>query len=199
MRAVRNEGLSLVEALAAVAVIAILALAVLPTAGDLRRAGLAAAGARQLAVTFQSLRWKSVSLSRHHGLFFRQLEGGWAWYVVADGNGNGLRTAEVLDGVDETVSGPHRFEDSLAPVALGFPAGMDLPRIPPRRGRLDNLDDPVKFGRSDLVSFSPQGSASSGTVYLSDGRHEVCGVVLFGPTARIRVWRFDRRTGRWKL
>ena len=55
----------------------------------------------------------------------------------------------------------------------------------------------MRFGRSDLVSFSPDGSASSGTLYVTDGRDGLYAVVLFGPTARVRVWRFDRRNGRW--
>ena len=140
-----------------------------------------------------------MALNRHHGLFFEELEGGWAWFVVRDGNGNGLRTSEVRSGTDETLSGPHRLEDHMPGVGLGFPAGCSIPGIPPRRGIIEDLADPVKFGRSNLISFSPLGSSSSGTLYVSDRSHKLYGVVLFGPTARVRVWRFDIRERRWKL
>jgi hypothetical protein len=60
-------------------------------------------------------------------------------------------------------------------------------------------DDPVRFGRSDLVSFTPVGSASSGTLYVTDRRHALFAVVLFGPTARLRVWRFVPAERRWTL
>jgi hypothetical protein len=55
----------------------------------------------------------------------------------------------------------------------------------------------VRFGRSTIVSFGPTGSASSGTVYVTDGLQGLYAVVLFGPTARLRVWRFDPVEGRW--
>jgi len=57
----------------------------------------------------------------------------------------------------------------------------------------------VRFGRSDLVSFSPFGSSSSGTLYVTDGRRGLFAVVLFGPTARLRVWRFRPEERRWTL
>jgi hypothetical protein len=57
----------------------------------------------------------------------------------------------------------------------------------------------VRFGRSDLISFSPGGSASSGTLYVTDGRRGFYAVVLFGPTARLRVWRYRPEERRWTL
>ena len=57
----------------------------------------------------------------------------------------------------------------------------------------------MRFGRSDLISFGPLGTASGGTLYLTDSRHRLYAVVLYGRTARVRVWRYDTREGRWKL
>ena len=110
---------------------------------------------------------------RSHGLYFEELAGRWAWREVVDGNGNGLRTAEVRSGTDPTLSGPHRLEHRVAGVRLGFIPGLVVPRIPPRRGSIDSSSDPVRFGRSDLVSFSPLGSASSGTLFVTDDRDEL--------------------------
>jgi len=194
-----QRGLQLIELLVVVALIGLACAAVLPSIAQLRSAGRGAAAAREMALTFQALRWKSVAQSRNHGLLFTVQDGGWVWFEVADGNGNGLRSAEIRRGVDPKLSGPHRIEERVSGVRLGFPPGGAVPRIPPNRGSIDDLSDPVRFGRSDLISFSPLGSASSGTLYLTDGRHELFGVVLFGPTVRLRVWRFDRRTRRWTL
>ena len=194
-----SRGLSLLESLVWITLAGIALAAVAPTAADLQSEGRAAAGARQLAAAFQEQRWNAVGRHRSHGLFFAEDEGGWVWYEVSDGNGNGLRTAEVRDGTDAVLSGPHRLEDRIQGVRLGFLPGGGIPRIPPRTGVIDGRDDPVRFGRSDLVSFSPLGSASSGTLYLTDGKHRQYGVVLFGPTARVRVWRYDSRTNQWSL
>jgi prepilin-type N-terminal cleavage/methylation domain-containing protein len=192
-------GLSLIELLATMALLGIAVLMTIPTVASMRSEGRTAAAAREMAMTFHALRWRAVAQNRHHGLFFDSLEEGWAWFVVRDGNGNGLRTSEVRSGTDETLSGPHRMEDRMLGVGLGFPGDSAIPRIPPRRGVIEDLEDPVKFGRSNLVSFSPLGSSSSGTLYVSDRSNKLYGVVLFGPTARIRVWRFDVRERRWKL
>jgi hypothetical protein len=84
-------------------------------------------------------------------------------------------------------------------VRLGFPGAGPFPRIPPRPGNIPHLDDPVQFGRSNIVSFSPIGASSSGTLYVTDGRDALYGVLLFGPSSRIRVWRFERSSGEWSL
>jgi Tfp pilus assembly protein FimT len=195
----RFRGFSLVDLMAALALAAIGLLIALPGLASIRTEGRVAAGARELALTFHALRWKSVAQNRNHGLLFESGDEGWVWYEVRDGNGNGLRTAEVRSGVDATLSGPHRLANRDGIVGLGFPPVQRLPNIPPRRGAIASLDDPVKFGRSDLVSFSPLGSSSSGTIYLTDGGNKLYAVVLFGPTARVRVWRYDIRQGTWKL
>jgi prepilin-type N-terminal cleavage/methylation domain-containing protein len=195
----RSRGFNLVELMAVLALAGILLIITLPTLASMRTEGRVAAGAREIAMTFHALRWKSVARNSNHGLLFERLENGWAWFEVRDGNGNGLRSAELRSGIDQTLSGPHRLEDRDAKVGLGFPPADRLPVIPPRSGAIGALDDPVKFGRSDLVSFSPLGSASSGTVYLTDGRYKLYAVVLFGPTARVRVWRYDVREEIWKL
>ncbi len=82
-------------------------------------------------------------------------------------------------------------------VRLGFPAGKNVLAIPPQRGVLAT-GDPVRFGRSDLISFSPRGRSSSGTLFLTDGRHRLYGVRLYGAATRIRVWRWDDRENQWR-
>jgi prepilin-type N-terminal cleavage/methylation domain-containing protein len=193
------RGFSLVELLAVMLLMGVVLVITLPTLASMRMAGRVAAGARELAMTLHALRWKSVAHNRNHGLLFDRSGDGWVWFEVRDGNGNGLRSAELRAGIDDTISGPHRLEDRDPLIGLGFPPAARLPNIPPRSGAIGALHDPVKFGRSDLVSFSPLGSASSGTIYLTDGRHMLYAVVLFGPTARVRVWRLDLREGQWKL
>jgi len=195
----RLPGFSQVELLAVLTLVGIVALLGFPAAADRLAAARASAAAREMALTLHALRWRAVASSASHGLLFDRDALGWFWIVVRDANGNGLSTAEVRSGTDPTLSGPHRFEDVVAGIVPGFPPAPRIPSIPPRSGALSNLGDPVQFGSSNLVSFSPLGSASSGTIYLTDGRHALRAVVLFGPTGRVRVWRFDTREGRWRL
>jgi len=195
----RPSGFSLVELLAALILLGLGAALLFPAAADRLAGSRASAAAREMAMTLHALRFRSVAGNASHGLLFEQDASGWHWFVVRDANGNGLSTAEVRSGTDLTLSGPHRVADRVQGIYPGFPPAPRLPRIPPRSGALTDLGDPLQFGRSNLVAFSPYGTASSGTLYLTDGRHALRAVVLFGPTARVRVWRLDTREGRWRL
>jgi hypothetical protein len=162
----------------------------------MRNAAVTAAAVREFVAELDALRWKSIATGAGHGMSFRKQPDGWAWFAVRDGNGNGIRTAEIRDGRDPVLSGPHGIGFGSG-VRFGFPPAIVPPAIPPRSGRIDRLDDPIRFGASDLIAFSPRGSASSGTLYLTDGARELYGVVLFGVTGRVRVARYDAATGRW--
>lgn len=193
------RGLTAAEILVALALLAALVLVGAPAAAQLRDGGRAAAGARRVATAFAAERWRAVTLARSGGYHFAPDGGVWAWLPVEDGNGNGLRTAEVRSGVDRARDERRPLARDVQGVEFGIPPGGPFPEAPPGTGSIGSGEDPVRFGRSDLVSFSPDGSASSGTLYVTDGRAGLYAVVLFGPTARVRVWRFDRREGRWTL
>jgi type II secretory pathway pseudopilin PulG len=193
----RATGTTLLEAAVYILLASLVAAAVLPALANARASALAAAGARQLAVSLHALRWKAVAQGRAHGFHFTRDATGWCWYEVRDGNGNGLRTDEIADGTDPTLSGPQRLEHAAAGVVLGFPDAGPVPRIPPADGWIDDLDDPVRIGGAKLLSFSPLGSSSTGTLYVTDGRLRLYAIVVYGRTARIRVWRYLVTRGRW--
>lgn len=194
-----GSGLGLLELVVVVALLGLGMAVALPAVSRLASGERAAGAARTLATTMQALRFRAVADGRNHGLRFSRDASGWSWTIVRDGNGNGLRSAEIAAGTDPTLSGPHRMRDHDRGVRLGFPPGGPVPRIPPASGAIDNLDDPIRFGRSELISFGPLGTSSSGTVYLTDGRESGFAVRIYGPTTRVRVWRFSRATRRWNL
>lgn len=193
----RQRGITAAELVAVVGIASLMLVVAVPAAAYVRERGRAAAGARFMATSFQAERWKSVARRKARGFAFERAGGGWVYRLVEDGNGNGVRTSDIRRGVDRVLSGPHRLEQLVEGVRPGFPPGGPFPKIPPETGWIADTDDPVQFGSSDLVSFTPIGSSSSGTLYLTDGRDALYAVVLFGPTVRVRVWRYDPRTGRW--
>ena len=194
-----SRGFTIAELLAVLAIVAMAVAVALPAAATLRDAGRAAAGARTMAVLLSAQRWKSVTNHHTRGFQFRKVGNAWSWREVADGNGNGLRSAEIARGVDPVLSQDEFLDREVPDVTLGIPPGGPYPEAPPGTDTLTSADDPVRFGRSDLISFSPGGSASSGTLYVTDGRRGFYAVVLFGPTARLRVWRFRPEVGKWTL
>ena len=194
-----SRGYTLAELLAVLAIVAMAVAVTLPAAAMLRDAGRAAAGARTMATLLSAQRWKSVSQHQVRGLQFRKSGSVWSWREVKDGNGNGLRTAEITRGVDPVVSSDETMEHLVEHVTLGFPHSGTFPEAPPGTQTLRAGDDPVRFGRSTLVSFSPMGAASSGTLYVTDGQSALYAVVLFGPSSRLRVWRWVPEARRWTL
>jgi len=194
-----SKGFSLAELLVVLTVIAIAVAVGLPSAAAIRESGRAEAAARLLASRLSEQRFKSVATHATRGLQFRQLSSGWVFREVADGNGNGLRTAEITRGVDRVLTPDARLESLVEHVRIGIPPGGPYPEAPPGNQLLRAGDDPVRFGASDLVSFGPYGTTSSGTLYVTDGRSGLCAVVLFGPSSRLRVWRFLPEERRWTL
>jgi hypothetical protein len=193
-----DRGASVAEVTVSVALLAAVLLAAAPAVAHLRDAGRAGSAARALATMLEAQRFKSVAARSTRGLYFESVAGVWTWREVADGNGNGLRTAEIRSGVDPTLGAVHRIDELVERVRLGFPEGGSYPEIPPGTGTI-RTSDPVQFGVSDIVSFSPLGSSSSGTLYLTDGGTALAAVVLYGPTVRVRVFRFDPMEKRWAL
>ena len=194
----RKRGFGITELLVVVALAGLGLAVALPAVAALRADGRCAAGARTMVGMFRKLRSQSVALRNYRGVYFYRAGDGWSFSTVEDGNGNGLRTAEVRSGTDPVLDGPFRLEDIVGNVGPGFP--FDAVReLPPGAGWLGNLDDPVKFGRSDIVSFSPLGRSSSGTLYLTDGVDRLYAIVLYGPSTRIRVWRYRAADQSWEM
>lgn len=192
------RGAGLAEIVAVTALVALGLLVAVPTAVGLIEGARISAGAREMVTALRGARWLAVSRGRAHGLFFSQDASGWSWIIVGDGNGNGLRVAEVRAGIDTVVGDRVRLEDRVEGVTLGFPGVGPFPGVPPRRTGLIGDDDPVRFGRSDLIAFAPTGRASTGTLYLTDRRESLAAIVVFGASGRLRVWQFRARSASWK-
>ena len=111
--------------------------------------------------------------------------------VYLDGNFNGVRKEDIAKGIDTRVAGPF-FLDAQAPgVRVGI--NPDTPAIPPDKGILD-VDDPIRFGSADMLSFSPLGTATPGTFYLA-GEAAQAAVRVTPGSARVRL--MICRNGKW--
>ncbi len=185
------------EALAAVTVLAIGAGVTLPQLGSTLRARRLDGAARSLSMQMQRARMEAIAQARAVGILFERTPGGGRWRMHADGGLTGILSTEIAAGIDAPIGDPRSLSADSPGVALGLPPTGPIPRIPPSTGVLLPGDDPIAFGGSDIFSASPTGSTSGGTLYLTDGR-SLRAVVAYGPTGRIRVWRYDAETGRWR-
>lgn len=198
MTGARDEGgFSLVEAALVLMLLGLFVTVSAPLGAQaLSRARVVAATA-EMGQTFARLRAEAIAEHRRVGLRFRTVAGRTTFAAYADGDGDGVRADDIANGTDPLLEPerdlPSRYEGidfGLLPVAV--------PDVPPQSGALPPGTDPIRFGSTDTVTFTPSGTASTGTLFLSDGRDTVMAVVLYGHTGRIRTWRLDRSVGQWR-
>ena len=193
-----RAGVALAELLAALALLGLIVAVTLPAMGGLlRKRSLAAAGAT-LAGEIARIRHEAIARRRHVGIAFERTPGADRYSVYVDGGRQGILAAEIASGLDQRVRGPVDIGASFAGIRLGIPGPGRIPKIPPGRGVLVPGSDPVQFGGTDIVSFSPQGESSSGAVYLMDRGGELRAVVVYGRTGRIREWAFNKNANVWR-
>lgn len=193
-----QRGASLLEVCLALFLLGLASAAVLPACSAWIDGARLGAASGRLTLLFRQLRYQAIACASCRGVVFGSGAGGTVVFVVAeDGNGNGIRRAEVADGTDPVVAGPVSLPDEHGGVCFGIIDTEPVPVLPPGSGTLQNPADPVRFGSSDLVSFTPRGTSSSGTVYLLSPQGRMRAVSLFGVTGRIRVWDYLPARGTW--
>jgi type II secretory pathway pseudopilin PulG len=118
--------------------------------------------------------------------------------LYRDGDGDGLSSRDIANGVDPALEPIRELGHLGSHVRFGFPTGK-APRDPgdPRR-RLTRLEDPIRFNRSDMASFSPLGTSTPGSLYLTDGSTHLAVVRLFGRTGKVKVMLYDAETETWE-
>jgi Tfp pilus assembly protein FimT len=100
-----------------------------------------------------------------------------------DGNHNGVLARDIASGVDRRDTGPVPLASRTSGVRVGINPGV--PAIPPETGTLSTAD-PIRFGNSNMVSFSPLGTASPGTFYIAGETLQGAVRVVAG-SARVRL------------
>ena len=195
-----RRGGGLGEALVTLALASLLLAGAASVSGRILRRARAPAAARAAASELRRARAEAVSRQRNVGLRFERLPGGaWSAELVEDGDGDGIRTADIRRGIDRVREGPWRVRDRWG-VEPGFVRGLtSLRSPPPDQQPLGSLDDPLRFGSTDIVSCSPRGTITPGTIYLTDGLERQFAVVAYGSTARVRVWEYVLPRGEWVL
>ncbi|MBI3449809.1 MAG: GspH/FimT family pseudopilin [Acidobacteria bacterium] len=143
-------------------------------------------------------RQEAIARHRYVGVAFETAPAGDRFAVYLDGGQTGIRSAEIASGVDALLRGPIDLRAGNDDVRLAIPGPGAIPKVPPSHGVLQAGDDPVQFGGSDIVSFSPTGESSSGAIYLTGRASELRAVVVFGRSGRLRVWSFDRIQHLWR-
>ena len=116
--------------------------------------------------------------------------------LFRDGDDDGVRNRDIDAGTDLRLTAPRRLAHLGSAIRFDFPVGVP-PRHPSTGRPMARLDDPIRFNRSDLASFSPMGAATPGSVYISDQRSNLIVVRVTSRTGRVRLLRYDYETEVW--
>ena len=184
------EGSAVLEVLLAAAFLVSLAGMAVPLTARVADSARARSAASFVAARLRLARAHAVSTRQATALAFDQEGSRWVVRRCIDGNGNGVRRAEMSDGPD-TCEAPRELAHQFSRVVLALGAG-----VPAVDGDV-GVSAAVRFGRSALASCTPAGSCTPGTVYIRSERGEQFAVRVSGLTGRTRLLRFDTGTRTW--
>ena len=142
------------------------------------------AAARFFASRLGLARLQAVARGAAIGVRFDRHPGRITYSIFQDGNGNGIRSADILAGVDPRLEEPVALSDHFPGAEIGLTAHSPV-------------TDPVQVGSTNLLTFTPAGTATSGTIYISDRAGTQWAVRVLGATGRTRVLRYDPSTRGW--
>jgi hypothetical protein len=115
--------------------------------------------------------------------------------LFADGDGDGVLQRDVEAGVDPSLT-PMEFLDNHArDVSLRINQAVTDAG---GSGELSPGDDALRIGATALLSFSPHGGATAGTLYVAARRGPQMAIRVFGGTGRVRILTFDAQARQWR-
>ncbi|HZR26107.1 MAG TPA: GspH/FimT family pseudopilin [Vicinamibacterales bacterium] len=148
--------------------------------------------ARYMSARFQRARMEAVMRSVEIGIRFVAVDASYAYTTYADGNQNGVRSADIRSGVDVVIMPSEQLTDLFAHVDFGA-----LPNLPPvDSGGTAPGSDPIRLGSANIASFNPNGTSTSGSVYIRGQRAQYV-VRIYGDTGKTRIMRYDAVNKQW--
>ena len=125
----------------------------------------------------------AVTRSAHVALRFTGNGDDVMFQMFLDDNHNGVRTLDIASQVDRALGVPTRLSELFPGVVIGISTELGT--------------DPVRIGSTNLLSFTPLGTATPGTVYVRGRDGLQLAVRVTGPTGRTRLLRYVPRTREW--
>ena len=190
----RDAGLTAVELIGVVAIL--IAVGAVAGAGvsHLRAVVAVRSAAAEVGAVLYRARMFALTQAVNVGVKYRTRNGRTEWALYGDGNGNGVRTAEIAAGIDKPIGVLATWgRDDVRPAIM---TGASIPD-PDGSGRLTGIDDPIRFNRSDICSFSAMGESTPGSIYLWDGHDRMAVVRVYGRTGKMRTLYYRRGDRQW--
>ncbi len=192
-----DPGFTIFELLVVMAIAVLLAAVTLPPFSNWVAALRVEMAAAEVAGALQMARLYAARSNVKVAVKFRTAPGGEVtWALYRDGDGDGVRNRDIDREIDPQELAARPLARLGRDIHFGFPPGPP-PRDPSGR-RLKRLHDPIRFNRSDLASFSPRGTSTPGTVYITDGRYHLAAARVNNRAGKITVLRYYPEEETWR-
>ena len=191
----RSRGFSLLELLIVLGIFGVMAAISIPSVGALLAQLSIQAASSHVATVFNSARARAVFHGVDVGIRWTAVDGDLQFAVYEDGNGNGVLSEDIRKGTDRLVEGPYSMHGRYPHIEFRFLEGFI--GLDPGGNPVGDLADPIRFGRSNICTFSATGHSSPGSVYLSDGKRRQALVRISPSTSRIQVYEWSPGLKGW--
>lgn len=148
---------------------------------------------RDMVSILRKTRQEAITRNIYVGILFElEKDKSLKYRIYKDGNGNGIRKKDIEKKKDLPLTGWRRieFSEHIKPGIISKNI-----REPETKNKITNPEDPIKFGSSNICSFSPLGGSTPGSIYFTD-RVKLQGVVRVYPASgKVRILYY--KNGRW--
>jgi type II secretory pathway pseudopilin PulG len=188
----RSGGTTLIEVAAATSIVACLAAIAVPALSAGRDTLTTAGAARHVAALVERTRSQAVQSVEYTAIQFAGAAASPAIVTIADGNRNGVRTGDITRGIDMPLGPVTRLEDQFPGARFGLVSGVtDVDDGTPLSG------SGIRLSGGALLSFSPNGTCTTGTLYVRGRGRDQYAIRVLGATGRVRLLRFSPDTRSW--
>jgi hypothetical protein len=152
-------------------------------------------GTQYLAAQMQRARLESLRRARSVAVRLELVGERTSVQLYVDGDGDGVLQRDVDLGIDPALTPLEFLDVHSRDVSLRINQPITDPA---GSGTLSPGDDPLRIGSTALLSFSPLGGATAGTLYIAARQGPQMAIRVFGGTGRLRVLTFDVPAQRWR-
>ena len=188
------SGAALIDIIVSVAVCIVMAAVAVPVIGGTLDRERTIVGTVYLAGQLQRARLESLRRARSVAVRIEVVGDRTALQLFEDGNGNGVLQRDIDRGIDAPLAPPAWLDDQARDISLRI--NQDI-IDPSGAATLEAGEDALRIGNTSLVTFSPLGSSTSGTMYVAAQQGPQMAIRVFGATGRVRVLMFDARMRLW--
>lgn len=178
----KHSGLSLLEAVAGIAIVLLLSALAFPQIGRYWQTYQLDSAVQTLSSNLEVARYTAIA--KRVNVVAQFLQSAATYDVFEDGNGNGTRDGgELLLG---SYSLPKQVQFNGAGL-LGPPSSPSGP-----------VGDPITFG-GDKVTFNPEGriNGGTGTLYLQNSAKDAS-ALSYNIASRMKIYRWNKTAQTWK-